>query len=90
MTRFSYEVLQTDGPLAGTWVSQTFETPDPDIYRDTFTTQIHAGEVRNVREVDETPAPDCKRDGHHWEYCYGGSYCRHCGIDIPRPMGRDY
>ena len=54
MTRFDYEVLQTDGPLAGTWVHQSFETPSPEIYRDTFTTQIHAGEIRNVREVSET------------------------------------
>ena len=35
------------------------------------------------------PGRDCKTYGHHWNYYYGGSYCRHCGLDTPQPMGRD-
>ena len=47
--------------------------------------QRHAEERERERIEREfpglKPGRDCKVYGHHWSYHYGGSYCRHCGVE---------
>ena len=46
----------------------------------------HADYLRGLDEAErEFPGikagRDCDTYGHHFDHCYGGAHCRHCGVE---------